>query len=94
MATKKRRYVLGNILRGWFEGNFVDSETAWRCLSKRFLLSYPSREGRSVSMYVHEKNAYGLEQFVLRRTGVTWRGPLSKAKILKYQRATMLALNP
>lgn len=90
-----RRYVLGNILRGWFEGSFPDTETAWRYLSKRFLLSYPSREGRSVCLYVHERNSYGLEQFVRCRTGTTWRGPLSRSKTLaKCKRADILALNP
>jgi hypothetical protein len=95
MATGKQRYVLGNILRGWFEGNFTDGDTAWRYLSKRFLLSYPSRAGRSVSLYVHEKNPYDLDQFVLCRAGITWRGALPRAKVLSVcKRANTLALNP
>ena len=95
MKRRGRRYILGNILRGWFEGHFSDTETAWQHLSKRFLLSYPSKQGRSVSLYVHEPNSYGLDQFVLCRTGVTWRGSLSKHKALSAcKRATILALNP
>lgn len=89
------RFVLGNVLRGWFEGSFSDKETAWRFLSKRFLLSYPCPQGRSVSLYVFERNSYGLEQFVLCRVGTTWRGPLSRSKTLsKCKRAGTLALNP
>jgi len=95
MPNRKQRYVLGNILRGWFEGKFEDSETAWKYLSRRFLLSYPSRAGRSVSMYVQEKNSYGLEQFVLRQVGTTWRGSLPRKQVLtKCYRAHTLALNP
>lgn len=85
----KQLYVLGNILRGWFEGRFVDSDEAWRYLSRRFLLSYPCASGRSVALYVHEKN------YVLRRVGITWRGALPRTAVLrKCQRAGTLALNP
>lgn len=92
---RKQLYVLGNILRGWFEGSFTDSDEAWRYLSRRFLLSYPCPSGRGVALYVHEKNSYGLEQFVLRRVGITWRGTLPRTKVLaKCQRAGTLALNP
>lgn len=94
-ARGKQRYVLGNVLRGWFEGNFSDAETAWRYLSKRFLLSYPCQQGRGVSLYVYEANTYGLEQAVLRRVGLTWRGTLPKASVLAAcKRANILALNP
>lgn len=95
MSERKQRYVLGNFLRGWFEGRFTDADSAWKHLSRRFLLSYPSRAGRIVALYVHEKNSYELEQFVLRRVGITWRGSLPKAKVLRVcHRADILALNP
>lgn len=66
-----KRYVLGNCLRGYFEGEFTSQEDAWRWLSKRFLLAFPSGSGRTVDMYVHEKNHYGLEQWVRCQGGVT-----------------------
>jgi hypothetical protein len=92
---KRKKYILGNVLRGWFEGYFADANTAWRYLSKRFLLSYPARQGRGVSLYVYEHNSYGLEQFVLCRTGITWRGSLPKSTVLSTcQHANVLSLNP
>lgn len=90
----KTRYVLGNILRGWFEGKFADDQTAWRMLSRRFLLSYPASTGRSVSMYKREVNKYGLEQWVVCRIGITWRGRLPRKIVLKYKRSMILTMNP
>lgn len=55
-----KRYVLGNFLRGAYEGEFETLEEAWEWLSDRFLLSYPSEGGRHVQMYVYEPNPYGL----------------------------------
>lgn len=56
MKTKK--YLLGNFLRGAFEGDFASLEEAWEWLSDRFLLSYPAEGGRHVLMYVYEANQY------------------------------------
>lgn len=66
-----KRYVLGNWLRGTYEGEFSSVEEAWLWLSHRFLLSYPSSSGRMVYMKVHEVNAYGLLQYVLCKEGYT-----------------------
>ena len=58
-------FRLGNCLRGYFEGEFNDIDTAWKYLSQRFLLSYPveAGEGRHVEMLIHKENEYGLEGY-------------------------------
>jgi hypothetical protein len=66
-----RTFILGNCLRGCFEGEFSSLERAWDVLSARFLLSYPATEGRHVLMWVRELNKYWLPDTVLCREGVT-----------------------
>jgi hypothetical protein len=44
------RYELGNMLRGYFSGEFETDEEAWAVLSERFNTAYPSRNGRSVEL--------------------------------------------
>lgn len=66
-----RTFILGNCLRGCFEGEFSSLETAWDVLSARFLKSYPAREGRHVLMWVKEPNGYGIPDTVLCRQGTT-----------------------
>ena len=51
MGKKKEKYVLGNILRGWVDGEFSSDEQAWKVLSKQFDKEFPSENGRGVYMY-------------------------------------------
>jgi len=51
MKKKMEKYVLGNILRGWFDGEFTSDEQAWKILSKQFDKAFPSENGRGVYMY-------------------------------------------
>lgn len=51
MKKKKEKYVLGNMLRGWFEGEFTSDEQAWKSLSRDFDKAFPSKGGRQVYMY-------------------------------------------
>jgi len=66
-----RRYVLGNCLRGTFEGKFTSVDEAWEKLSARFLQSFPSPTGRAVSMKVEKENEFGFNQLILCKKGVT-----------------------
>lgn len=75
-------YILGNCLRGSFEGEFSSIDEAWKILSARFLQSFPSDGGRSVIMKVYKKNEFDLEQFILCKTGITSLEKVSK-KILE-----------
>lgn len=77
-----KTYELGNCLRGYFKGDFEEIETAWRVLSHRFLLSFPSQSGRSVEMFVREPNSYSILEFVKCREGVT---SLEAASAEEYQ---------
>lgn len=74
MRQPKREFLLGNILRGWFSGEFLSADEAWKYLSRRFLLSYPAKAGRSVSLYVYEPNQYGESQWLRVKLDITWRG--------------------
>ncbi|MFZ2992576.1 MAG: hypothetical protein WA061_02560 [Microgenomates group bacterium] len=51
MKNNKEKYVLGNILRGWVEGEFSSDEGAWNALAKQFDSLFPSENGRRVYMY-------------------------------------------
>ena len=64
-----QKYKLGNFLRGFFEGYFKDTDTAWKYLSHRFFLSYPGR--RHVYMETFGENRFGFEEFMLCRKGLT-----------------------
>jgi len=57
-----KTYIIGNCLRGYFEGEFRDLEHALEYLPARFDLSYPSEGGRSVHMVVKSLNSFGFEQ--------------------------------
>ena len=63
---ENKTYVLGNVLRGWYEGRFSSIDEAWSFLSRRFMIGFPTvnNTGRSVAMYVMEPNSYGLMQNV------------------------------
>lgn len=61
----KNIYYMGNCLRGYYEGKFETFEEAFKVLSARFYLSFPSSSGRSVLMYCEEINKYGLEDRLL-----------------------------
>jgi len=43
-------YRLGNILRGYVEGDFASDVSAWYFLSREFDKHFPSSEGRLVHM--------------------------------------------
>jgi hypothetical protein len=64
-------YYLGNFLRGYFEGNFKDLDTALGILSRRFLLSYPSTAGRHIFMCTKVPNAFGIMQVQVCYEGLT-----------------------
>ena len=81
-----RTFILGNCLRGCFEGEFSSLETAWDVLSARFLLSYPAAEGRHVLMWVKEPNKYGIPDTVLCRQGVTSSATVEDVKACRHSR--------
>jgi len=67
------RFVIGNFLRGWFEGKFETIDEAVKGLGERFTISYPTcdgsnkldlKGGRSTILYVYEENEYDLRQFL------------------------------
>lgn len=72
MAT----YFLGNCLRGYFEGEFKDLDTALGVLSRRFLLSYPSTAGRHIFMCTEAPNAFGIIQKQVCYEGLTKPDPV------------------
>jgi hypothetical protein len=78
----KTEYKLGNWLRGFFRGRFASDEMAWIYLSNRFLLSYPSEQGRHVYMSKME-TIYGIEQYVICREGTTSLEKKSRAVVLR-----------
>lgn len=64
------KYILGNGLRGCFEGEFASPDEAWRILSARFDRSFPGG-GRSILMWIREENRHGFTENSLRRKGET-----------------------
>lgn len=77
-----KKYIIGNWLRGYFEGTFEDIDQAWSYLSNRFLLSYPATGGRHVSMWVEQPNDFGFTQAELCKEDVTEINDLNKALVL------------
>jgi len=77
-----KKYIIGNWLRGYFEGEFEDIQTAWSYLSNRFLLSYTSTGGRHVCMWVNEPNEYGFTESKLCKQDVTELNNLSEAQVM------------
>lgn len=75
----KTRYILGNCLRGYCEGQFYTDTEAWAHLSKYFLLVFPSRSGRGVTLFKEEKH-YDISQMVQCKNGVT---KISREKTLR-----------
>jgi hypothetical protein len=75
-----KTYHLGNILRGHFKGDFETQEEAWQWLSRRFLLSYPAKNGRHVQMHTSIE-VFGIDQLVVCQEGVTWTGELPEADV-------------
>jgi hypothetical protein len=73
MSESTSTYVLGNHLRGFFEGAFSSVDEAWSILSRRFLLSYPteSGNGRSVIMKTKATNVFGYQDWATCKEGVT-----------------------
>ncbi|KPV53766.1 hypothetical protein SE17_07680 [Kouleothrix aurantiaca] len=80
MQIPLKRYWLGNVLRGDFQGDFATQEEAWQWLSHRFLLSYPAVGGRHVYMRTIA-SVFGIEQQVICQQGVTWIGELPEAEV-------------
>ena len=64
-----KTFILGNCLRGYFEGDFLGHDHAWNVLTSFFVGHYPGK--RHVSMCVKEENKYGYEQRILCRNGIT-----------------------
>ncbi len=85
-------YVLGNWLRGSFEGEFASVDEAWRYLSARFLLSYPSKAGRHVFMKVRELNNYGIEQLVTCKADVTSLEKIDREEVMTCCRHSLIIL--
>lgn len=89
---KKNKYVIGNWLRGYFEGQFDNQQQAWEHLGKRFLLSYPteSGRGRDVTLWVKETNQYDITDLVPCQEGechygdidISDKSILSKTKVV------------
>lgn len=67
----KKRYKLGNCLRGGFSGEFKTMEEAWQVLSYRFDIAFPSSGGRSVILKVYETNPYGYLQNIICKVAET-----------------------
>jgi hypothetical protein len=86
-SDDKKKFIIGNCLRGCFEGEFTSIETAWRVLSARFLLSYPSADGRNVLMWVREQNVYGITSNVLCKQGVTSTAPVSDSEVAECRKS-------
>lgn len=77
-----KKYILGNWLRGYVEGEFTTLDEAWSFLSTRFLLSWPSEGGRHVCMWVNEPNEYGFTQSTLCKQDFTELNDLNKTLVL------------
>lgn len=93
MRVKKQHYILGNILRGFFEGRFASQDEAWKFLSRRFLMSFPARRGRHVSMWVQETH-YGIKQNVVCKEGYTWCGHKPRRSVLRLCRPSWVLFKP
>lgn len=65
-----KEYKLGNCLRGGFSGFFRDKDIAWKVLSERFYLSFPSETGRHVYMFVKDKNQFNFEDWIKCEDGI------------------------
>lgn len=76
-ATALKTYVLGNFLRGCYEGEFETIESAWEALSAKMLQHFPCKNGLYVLMWVKEENRYGLLDTVRCREGFTSLKPIS-----------------
>lgn len=84
-----KTYYLGNLLRGYFEGDFNDMETAWVVLCNRFNQSYPSTGGRNVYLWITQENEYGFTDPTPCKKGVSKVEPVSddkrdKCKVAEY----------
>jgi hypothetical protein len=80
-SSEVKTFILGNHLRGCFEGEFATFDEAWVVLSARFLKSFPSKNGLQVLMWVNEVNKYGFKSNALCREGVTSLEPVDEALI-------------
>lgn len=84
-----KNYILGNCLRGYFDGNFSSLEDAWKILSYRFLKSYPCSVGRDVIMYVVEENSYGILQYIICRYGITSLEKVDESLLINCERCNI-----
>lgn len=78
-----KKYLGGNWLRGFYQGEFESIDEAWSFLSNRFLLAYPTTGDRTFYMKVHEKNNYGVMDWSVCKEGVTEKNDLDKDEVLK-----------
>jgi len=68
---KRKKYTLGNLLRGYVEGNFENLEEAWKWLSRAWLLDIGSKTARYALMFVQETNSYGFVQYISCKKGMS-----------------------
>jgi hypothetical protein len=80
-SVEPRTFILGNCLRGCYQGQFTSMSAAWKVLSARFLKSFPNKGGLMVSMWVREKNHYGIEDTLICKQGVTSLEGVSDAEM-------------
>ena len=78
-----KRFIGGNWLRGFYEGEFESIEEAWSFLSNRFLLAYPTKGTRTFYMKIHEENKYGIKELMVCKEGDTEVNSLKKEEVLK-----------
>ncbi|MCK5021183.1 MAG: hypothetical protein KAS32_29505 [Candidatus Peribacteraceae bacterium] len=64
-------YYLGNLLRGYFEGEFESIEEAWNALCARFNQSFPSTGGRYVYLWIEKVNEYGFNDATPCKKGIS-----------------------
>lgn len=69
----KKRYKLGNILRGHFIGEYHTVAEAWKDLCEWFDAGFGEKNvsPRKVFLYAFEENRYGIKQYLCCRVGFT-----------------------
>lgn len=86
-----KRFIIGNWLRGYFEGEFESIEVAWSYLSKKFLMSFPAEKGRHVGLWVEEENRYGFKSINLCKEDVTELNAIPKDMVNERCKCSMVS---
>jgi hypothetical protein len=76
-----KTYILGNFLRGCYEGEFETIEAAWEVLSAKMLRHFPCKNGLYVLMWVREDNRFGLPDTLRCREGYTSLKPVDDERV-------------